>query len=213
MFVTLLIILLVVASAATVAAGGVVFAQRRRQLGGSPNAGDAALLLSGQGDPLLERTIRDMRSGDILMHDGTDYLVEGVIAYDEDGHRWSAGRVLDNDDERWIVVGLERGGALVVRMMRLDSSIEIEGFPPDTLMVGSTRFSMNKRGTATARISGETGVGRAAGTTAECVERCRWWLYEAPGDDTVIVEQWSTAYRVLRGTKIDPSVFELMPAS
>ena len=37
------------------------------------------------GDKLIERTIRDLRIGDVVTIDGRDYLCEGVIAYDEDG--------------------------------------------------------------------------------------------------------------------------------
>ena len=45
------------------------------------------------------------------------------------------------------------------------------------------------------------------------VERCRWWLYTAPGDDTLLVEQWGSDYRVLRGKKVGEGVIELMQAS
>ena len=44
-------------------------------------------------------------------------------------------------------------------------------------------------------------------------ERCRWWLYSAPGDDTMLVEQWGSDYRVLRGKKVGDSTIELMPGS
>jgi hypothetical protein len=45
------------------------------------------------------------------------------------------------------------------------------------------------------------------------VERCRWWLYSAPGDDTLMVEQWGSDYRVLRGKKIVDGTIELIPGS
>ena len=45
------------------------------------------------------------------------------------------------------------------------------------------------------------------------VERCRWWLYSAPGEDTLIVEQWGADYRVLRGKKVSEATIDLMPGS
>lgn len=205
----LLITLLILAALATTAAGGVVLMQRRRQLGGVSRKA-----LPAPGDPrLLERTIRELRTGDVLTYEGKDYVIEGVVQYDEDGHRWVAGRMVDGDAKRWLVVGLERGGTLVARLMDEDASIDIEGYPPEQLMVGATRFTLDKRGTATARMSGETGLGTPAAAGAEAVARCRWWLYGTPGDDTLIVEQWGDHFRVLRGVKLDPTLIEMIPGS
>lgn len=209
MFTGLLITLLVVVAIATTAAGGMALLQRRRELAG----GKTKALPASTGGSLLERTIRELRTGDVLAYEGRDYLVEGVVQYDEDGHRWCAGRMVDGDEERWLVVGLERGGSLVARMVREDASIDIEGFPPEVLLVGDTRFTLDKRGTATARITGETGLQDQPAAGAEAVARCRWWLYETPGDDTLVVEQWGDEYRTLRGVKVNPGLIDLMPGS
>ena len=210
MFTGLLIAILIVAGAATAVAAGVVVAQRKRhQLSGSSQLA----LPGGSGDKLLERTIRDLRTGDILTFEGKDFLVEGVISYDEDGHRWSAGRIVDGNDKRWMVVGMERGGSLIVRVAQV-IDLEIEGYPPEALHVGEDRFVQDKKGTATARCSGDTGMGGTGNAGGmDTVMRCRWWLYDRPGDDTLIVEQWSDEFRVLRGKKVNPALIDLMPGS
>ena len=159
------------------------------------------------GDKLLERTVRDLRVGDVVTIDGKDFVCEGVIDYDEDGHRWKGGRVVDGSEERWAVLGLERLGS-TQRLCSLDSSTPITGYPPEAIVIGETRFVQDKRGTATCSLSGELGglselkKGRPDGH----VERCRWWLYAAPGDDTLIVEQWGSDYRVLKGKKIGDGI-------
>lgn len=209
MFTGLLIAILIVAGAATVIAGGVVLAQRKRQLPGGSNP---LALPSGSDDQLLERTIRDLRPGDVLTYEGKDFLVEGVISYDEDGHRWSAGRIVDGNDTRWMVVGMERGGAFIVRVAQV-IDFEIEGYPPETLHVGDDRFVQDKKGTATARMAGDTGMGGNNAGGMDTVMRCRWWLYDRPGDDTLVVEQWSDEFRVLRGKKVNPALIDLMPGS
>jgi hypothetical protein len=205
-----LITILIVAAIATTAAGSLAFMQRKRELAGSSGV---KALLGGSDGKLLERTIRDLRTGDVLTYEGRDYLVEGVVSYDEDGHRWCAGRMVDGDDARWLVVGMERGGSLVARLVKEDESVDIEGFPPEVLLVGEHRFALDKRGTATARMTGDTGLGTAPAEGIESVERCRWWLYETPGDATLIVEQWGNTYRVLRGDKIGPGLIDLIPGS
>lgn len=205
-----LITIMIVALIATATAGGLAFMQRRREL---PGSSGVKALPGGSEGKLLERTIRDLRSGDVLTYDGRDYLIEGVVHYDEDGHRWCSGRMVDGDDKRWLVVGMERGGSLVVRMMKEAADVEIEGFPPEVLLVGEHRFALDKRGTATARMTGDTGLGTGQAEGIESVERCRWWLYDTPGDATMIVEQWGNTFRVLRGDKIGPGLIDLIPGS
>jgi hypothetical protein len=74
---------------------------------------------------------------------------------------------------------------------------------------------LDKRGAATCQLFGDVGglgalkKGRPEGH----VERCRWWLYNATGDDTLIVEQWGSDYRMLRGKKVGDGTVELIPGS
>jgi hypothetical protein len=208
MFLALIIFVAVVSLLAV--GGGLVVAARRRAALGS---GERPALGSGAGPAgLLERTLRDIRVGDVVEQGGKDFLVEGVIAYEEDGHRWSSARVLDGHDERWLVVGHERGGTMTVRVMALDPAIEISGYPPEQLDVAETRFTQDKRGTATAQPTGETGA-IGEGGPAGSASRCRWWRYEAAGDDSLLIEQWGTVFVVLRGKKVDPGTLDLMQAS
>ncbi len=208
----LIAILVAVGGAATVGGAMYVNERKRRGLGGgnTPKA-----LPSGNGDRLLERTLRDLRTGDVLTMDARDYLVEGVISYDEDGHRWAAARVVDGSDAKWMVVGIERVGASLVRMMTQDTETEMSGYPPEAIVVGTIRYALDKRGTATCKLNGDIGAmgGMKEQRPAGHVERCRWWLYNAAGDDTLIVEQWGGEYRVLRGTKISGETIDLIPGS
>lgn len=208
MFTGLLITILVVTTIATAVGVGKVYVERRRQVGGRD-----LKALPGSSDKLLERTIADVRVGDVISYDGRDFLIEGVLSYDEGGHRWNAGRMVDGDDKYWLVVGMERSGSFLIRLMQDAPNIDIDGYPPETLLVGETRFNQDKRGTATITMKGETGLGRPNADGLETAERCRWWLYDTAGDEVVIVEQWGTDYRALRGGTIDASAVELMPGS
>ncbi|MFN0248549.1 MAG: DUF4178 domain-containing protein [Kofleriaceae bacterium] len=205
------ILLVVLTVVGAVSAVGIAVNDRRKAL----RAGNKDPLALPAGDSLVERGVRDLRVNDILTIDHKDYLVEGLIAYDEDGHRWSAGRVVDGSDVRWILIGIERVGGASMRLLQQDDSQSLAGYPPEAHVIGEVRYVLDKRGAATCRLEGDVGPlgdlkkDRPSGH----VERCRWWLYSAPGEDTLLVEQWGSDYRVLRGKKVGEGTVELMPAS
>lgn len=171
--------------------------------------------LPSAGDKLLERTVRDLRVDDVLTLDSRDFLCEGMIAYDEDGHRWIGGRIVDGSDVKWLVIGIERAAASSTRLLAQDSSTQLTGYPPEALVIDDIRYVLDKRGAATCSLFGDVGGLGAmkAGRPEGHVERCRWWLYNATGDDTLIVEQWGADYRVLRGKKVGDGTVELIPGS
>jgi len=212
MFTGLIIALLAVVGAGAVVWGGLnVLAHRTdRQL---PDGGRKQLT-DGSAQGLLERTIRDVRVGDIIQHGGADYLVEGVVAYDEDGHTWRGARLVDGRNVKWLLIGLERGGAVSLRMLAEDHDTHISGYPPANLIAGGTSFSQEMRGTANATVAGD--AGSLPGTNAsgtDSVMRCRWWRYETAGNQALVVEQWGGMYRVLRGEMLRSDDLELMPGS
>ena len=203
----LLVLLIVVGGAAAV---GIAANERRKALpGGSPAQLPAA------GDKLLERTVRDLRVDDVLTIDGKDFLVEGMINYDEDGHRWTGARVVDGGDVQWLVVGIERAGTGSMRLLTQDDATQISGYPPEVLVIGDVRYALDKRGAATCALHGDLGpLGALKKDRPDGhVERVRWWLYSAPGDDTLLLEQWGSDYRVLRGKKVGEGTLELIPGS
>ncbi|MBA3540283.1 MAG: DUF4178 domain-containing protein [Deltaproteobacteria bacterium] len=204
----LLVLLTVIGGAAAV---GIAMKDRKKQLAG----GGQLSLPSGGSDKLIERTVRELRVDDIVTIDHKDFLVEGMIAYDEDGHRWTGSRVVDGSDVQWLVIGIERLGSGAMRLMKHDESTSISGYPPEAIVIGEVRYALDKRGAATCQLRGDVGPlgdlkrDRPVGH----VERCRWWLYSAPGDDTLLVEQWGADFRVLRGKKIVDGTIEMMPGS
>ncbi len=201
----ILLVLLVVGGATTAFVAGA----RRKALGAgsSPRALPAA--------DKEERTARDPRIGDGLTIDGADFVVEGLINYDEDGHRWVGARVVDGSKVQWLVVGLERTGTSAMRLLTQDESTQIAGYPPEVLVIGDIRYALDKRGAATCSLFGDVGpLGAFKKDRPDGhVERARWWLYSAPGDDTLMLEQWGSDYRLLRGKKIVEGTIDIIPGS
>jgi hypothetical protein len=204
----LLVLLTVIGGAAAV---GIAANERRKALPGGGNRP----ALPAAGDKLLERTVRDLRVDDVLTIDGRDFLVEGMINYDEDGHRWTGARVVDGTDVRWLIAGIERAGTGAMRLLAQDDATQISGYPPEVLVIGEVRYALDKRGAATCALHGDLGpLGALKKDRPDGhVERARWWLYSAPGDDTLLLEQWGSDYRVLRGKKVGEGTLELIPGS
>jgi hypothetical protein len=206
----LLVLLTVIGGAAAV---GIAAGERRKSLPGpSPSRSPLAL---ASGDKLIERGVAELRVDDVLTIDSKDFLVEGMINYDEDGHRWIGARVVDGSDVQWLVVGIERAGTGAMRLLVQDESTQISGYPPEVLVIGDVRYTLDKRGAATCALHGDLGALGALHKDRPDghVERARWWLYAAPGDDTLLLEQWGTDYRVLRGKKVGAGTIELIPGS
>src|SRR6187399_113706 len=97
-----------------------------------PSGGGQKALPAGSGE---ERTIRDLRVDDVLTFDGRDFLCEGMIAYDEDGHRWTGGRVVDGSDVQWLVIGIDRASASSTRLLVQDTSTPMTSYPPEALVI------------------------------------------------------------------------------
>lgn len=192
--------------------GGAAYLGVRNVRGGQLESKPEVKQLTDGGDKLLVRTVRDLRVGDVVSYGGHEFLVEGAIHYDEAGHRWVAGRLVDVDAEKWLLVGMERAGADTVRLADV-ANLEVSGYPPETMVVDGTRYNLEKRGTATAKASGETDVLGSGNLSASSVHRCRWWRYEGTGGKCLVIEQWGDAFRTLRGETIRISDLDMLPGS
>lgn len=205
-------VLLIVAGVLGAAGGGAVLGaqKRRKELAGR----GPKRLLSGRDDEVVERTVSDVRVGDVVAHDSQDFVVEGTIHYDEDGHRWVGGRMCDGQHVRWLMVGVEGVGGERVRIYEEDSGAHEGGPPPEVIATAGARYTLDRRGTANAKIHGNAGALIGRGGKAGMFKRCRFWRYEAAGGHGLVIEEWDGgAFRALRGRTIGPGDLDLIPGS
>ena len=207
----LLMVVAVLGGAATLVGGGIVLASRKQKQLSSPGKKQLQLGDGQEGD-FIERGLYQLKVDDIVQREARDYLVEGLVEYDEAGHGWRGARLVDGDDEVWLIVGLARSSARAIQWMTLAPHLRVETFPGEIMVADGKEYRFSKRGHATTKPSGDVG-GLGGGISHDgASHRCRWWSYETM-NDVLLVEQWGADYRVLVGQVIRESDIEMMPGS
>jgi hypothetical protein len=134
----------------------------------------------------LERTLFDLRTGDIVQADGRDWMVEDRLLYDEEGFQWleyllrdgSEGRWLSVCEDDWLEVSwLERGPA----ELALELDRQPLPFPGQITWEGVT-YQLKEQGRAAVTSSSRTMNRRLSG--------CRYGDYEAPDGLVLSLERW-----------------------
>lgn len=144
----LLVVLLVVAAVVAV----VVYLRRREE---SANPATGATV-----DPLRKdsRGIdpRRIKVGDVVAHDGRDFLVRGTLAFDQGGFEWQEHHLDDTNVRRWLSV--EDDEELEICMWEAVPGADLEPGPAELTFLGVT-YRREEHGRATFTASGSTGTG------------------------------------------------------
>jgi hypothetical protein len=161
-----------------------------------------------ESDAALDLGLDRLRVRDVVSLDGVgaeadgDYLVEGLVHLREAGEgttvvtlsdaprvRWLIGR--SGDDRWWWVEPLAAHGLV--------------GEPPRQLLLGGRRYTLERRGQASA-----AGVGRHGRPEGS---RVATYQYRAGADDVAWVERWGDRVLVGSGTAISAHAVAFLPGS
>lgn len=154
------------------------------------------------------RTLFDLRTGDIIQFDGSDWVVEDRLLYDEDGFQWLEYLLRDGPEARWLSVceddwlevnWLQEGPKDLARQL----ASQPKGFPAEIDCDGVT-YTLKEQGQASATS--------AARTMNRHLSSCRFADYEADDQKVLSVERWFDAEtEVTVGHQIDPAALVLLP--
>jgi hypothetical protein len=134
----------------------------------------------------LERTLFDLRTGDIVQADGRDWMVEDRLLYDEEGFQWLEYLLRDGSEGRWLCVceddwlevsWLEGGPAELARQLDRQPL----AFPVRISWEGVT-YVLKEQGRAVVSSSSRTMNKRLSG--------CRFGDYEGPDGLVLSLERW-----------------------
>ena len=148
------------------------------------------------------RTVQNIRLRDIVSYLGQDFIVEGVLRYDDDGWPWVTYMLVDGEDVRWLSV--EEDDKLEVSLWE-EIDKPFGGDPPEFVEVRGIRFRMVEKGKARVTQEGETGKRQGLSV--------RYYDYESDGDEMLSVETWGSDTEVSFGYEIDPYGLDIFPGT
>ncbi|MCP9799920.1 DUF4178 domain-containing protein [Synechococcus sp. RedBA-s] len=136
--------------------------------------------------PLQERTLFDLRTGDIVQADGRDWVVEDRLLYDEEGFQWLEYLLRDGSEGRWLCVceddwlevsWLEQGPAELARQL------DQQPLPfPGTINWEGVTYQLKEQGRASVTSTSRAMNRRLSG--------CRFGDYEGPDGLVLFLERW-----------------------
>lgn len=149
-------IVLIVLFLALIAGGVYVFA-RGRTVGsgaGGRDSGPGSLSAAPAGAP--PPGVRALKVGDVVNHDGADWIVEGTLRINQDGFEWQEHRLVDGERSLWLSVEDDEGLEVVVWERSRELGLE----PGErTLTHDGVSYELDERGKASFTADGSTATG------------------------------------------------------
>jgi hypothetical protein len=203
-------VIAVVIFTALIVAGIIIFIRGRRAAK-PPSAGTRAKALAGTPGapppaptPSQESTadVRRLTPGDVVLYDGTDFIVEGTIRLEQGGFRWEEHRLAADARALWLSVEDDEGLEVVVWDRSAAQDLEPG---PGTLTHDGVSYALDERGKARFTAEGSTGTGEAG--TVEFVD------YEA-GDRRLSFERYGAegGWEVGVGAVVSEHTLDVYPA-
>lgn len=93
--------------------------------------------------------------GDVISHDGRDFVVRGTLEFDEGGFRWQEHLLDDVEVQRWLSV--EDDEVLELALYERIQAPELQPGPPSLMRDGVT-YTLDEHGRASFRAAGTTGT-------------------------------------------------------
>ena len=151
----------------------------------------------------LRRTVFALKMGDIVQYDARDWVVEGVLVYDEAGFKWLEYLLQDQDEIRWLSV--EEDDRIELLWMAPCPDLDVARPGATVLQVAGEQYQLQESGTAQMTRRGNT-LNRQA-------EECRYYDYIAEDNrgNHLSVENWNGDIEVTRGQTIRPQDLQLLP--
>lgn len=150
----------------------------------------------------IPRNLFNLQIGDIVQYFDTDWFVEGLSIYDEEGYTWQEYLLQDGGRIAWLSV--EEDDRLIVSLLEPTKELEITAAPAKTLIFAGETYRQS--GSGRARMTRRL---RASGQAQ--VLSCRYFDYEAPGQKVLSIENWNGEWEVMAGLSVSPRELRILP--
>jgi hypothetical protein len=149
----------------------------------------------------VERSPTTIQVGDVVQHLGSDFLVEGIVTFSEDGRGARLYRLFDDGGERFLYA--KAGGS--DPLLLAPTTVTVDGDPPESLQHAGGAYRQTARAQASAIRVGQLG-------TRKHGDRVRVFEYAGPGPARLLVVDWGDKLEAFAGERILASSLEILPA-
>jgi hypothetical protein len=195
--------LLVLVFLALIAGGAVVYFRGRKATAAGP-AAPAGLPQAPAPEPMGGVEARAIKVGDVVNHDGHDYIVEGTLRFNQGGFRWDEHRLVDGAASVWLSVEDDEGIEIVVWERLRGADLEPG---PGKLEHGGISYALDERGKANFTSEGTTGApGGGKAEFADYVSGDRRLSFERYGGE-------DGGWEISVGSVISEHALDIYPSS
>jgi hypothetical protein len=151
-----------------------------------------------------EPGIHGLRPGDVVSHLKSDWLVEGVLSFDDDGRVTRLYRLADGATVRWLGARPGDGDPLLLEEVR-DLGVPVDVNAPDQLLVDGAPYRLASRAQARVSLAG----------SGPRVPNERAWLYEYAGAGArrLFAVAWEGQTAAFAGEPIATSLLDILPGA
>lgn len=153
-------------------------------------------------------TLFDLRVGDIVQHDATDWVVEDRLVYRQGDFSWLEYLLRDDDRSVWLVVN-EDDNLVVTLEHEIDLPLSLDAKPPSQLEVDGRLYRLTERGVADVTAE-QRRVNQRLGA-------CQFFDYRSGSSAVLSIELWGGdssgpgELEVTIGERIRPLSLSLLP--
>ncbi len=145
---------------------------------------------------------RRLKVGDVVHHEGRDYLVRGTLAFDQDGFVWHEHFLDDTTTRRWLSV--EDDEELEIVLWEAVTAPELAP-GADRITHDGVTYTLEERGQATFRAEGTTGTAPAG--------RVEYYDYTAGAERLSFERYGGETWEIGRGHVLNERSLDIYPAA
>lgn len=153
----------------------------------------------------VERSPTTIQVGDVVQHLGSDFLVEGVVTFSEDGRGARLYRLFEDGGERFLYAKAGGSDPLLLAPATALTPDAAGGELPESLHHAGFAYRQTARAQASAVRVGQLGARKHA-------DRVRVFEYSGPGPARLLVVDWGDKLEAFAGERVLASALEILPA-
>jgi hypothetical protein len=151
--------------------------------------------------PSQRRSLFNLQVGDIVQYRTEDWVVEGVLTYNDDGFDWVEYLLQEGDRICWLSV--EEDDLVEVTLQTPVQDLYLQARPAEEIRYKNIDYHLTDSGTAS--------MTRVGNPVQRQAQTCRYFDFSGPDHQVLSVEDWDGDWEVTSGERISVNDLVLLP--